>query len=396
MQGLKRPYSPPLGYVDYPFTWLYDAVLNNLIRGDSYANQYIDIQSGYGDFVCRRILGLDTILAKGGRAQIRDMRGRYFQSLPLYNNAVGSLAGSSGDIALNPEQRYAELSQIVFDLYDIGLGVGPGITQTAAQLAFQGVRRVKVAPPVTKKYRPKPYTYVTNGALLGGTADSPVATTSVIQPVNNYDFDLYQVWIFFANMLEFAVAGATAILYVTPSLPLAAPPELVTVAITTPVGDNLPLTVTVNGYAVTIQPATNALGQITSTGQQVAAAVAANPAAAALITIIPVYPLPNYVTTPSGVGPSPVVGPTLSVNTSWATCLLFDQNGVQIANSAPLDVFVSAGSYYRNGAIVPPLHYQQNARIRMDITPQIQTYIEAPSNPLWATIHYVGEQRIPC
>ena len=395
LRGFDRPYRPPAGYSDFPFTWVFDAT--SLTPGQNYPNQFVTVQSGYGDFILRRIMGLDTVLAHGsGQFQMKDMSGRYFQSLPQnvgQSAGSNSLVGCAADIAILPERRYKELSNIGFDLYDIGAGAA----NKALQIGFQGVRRIQSSPPPEFTYRPKTYSYVTYSALLGGTASSPTLTTQVIQPVLNYDFDLMQIYLFFQQLLAF-ITDSTASLFFTPTLPLAAPPELVTIQITAPVGNNLPLTVTVNGYAIVVQPATNGIGQIVSTGNDVANAINSNPQSAAFVFATSVYPTePLQTRTPAGVGPVPVVSVEfLSANTSWAECLLFDQNSVQVYSQAMLDLFVNAGSYYKNGAVVPPLHYAQNSRIRMDITPTIFVGLETGSSPLWATIHYVGRQRIPC
>ncbi len=392
LRGFDRAYAPPAGYSDFPFTWVFDAT--SLTPRQSYPNQFVTVQSGYGDFILRRIMGLDTVLVGGsGQFQIKDTSGRYFQSLPQNigpNAGSNSLSGSAADIAVLPERRYKELSNIGFDLYDIGSGAA----NKALQIGFQGVRRIQSSPPPEFTYRPKPYSYVTYAALLGGSAVSPTLTTQAIQPVLNYDFDLMQVYLCFQSLLLF-VDNGTAAIFIQPILPLAAPPELVTVEIASPVGNNLPLTVTVNGYAIVVQPATNAGGLIVSTGIEVANAINSNPQAAAFVLATSFYPDATDTRTPTG-GPNPVVGSFLSPDDSWAQCLLFDQNSVQVYSQPMLDLFVSAGSYYKNGAVVPPLHYAQNSRIRMDITPTLFVGLETGSSPLWATIHYVGRQRIPC
>jgi len=398
LRGFDRPYSSPAGYSDFPFTWVYDG--SSLTRGNNYPNQFVTVQSGYGDFILRRIMGLDTVLEPGsGQFQIKDMSGRYFQSVPQNigpNAGNGSLAGCAADIAILPERFYKELSNIGVDLYDVAPSGGIA-SAPASQIGFQGVRRIQSNPPPGFTYRPKTYTYVTYGAILGGTVLSPTLTTQVIQPVQNYAFDLMQVYLFFQRLLAF-ITDSSAALYFQPVQPLAAPPELVTIQILTPVGDNLPLTVTVTGYAIVVRPATNALGQLISTGIEVANAINSNPEASALVFATAVYPTqPLETLTPVGVGPNPVVNPAFfSPNASWAQCLLFDQNSVQVYSQAMLDLFVNAGSYYNNGAVVPLLQYAQNSRIRMDITPTIWSGVEAESSPLWATIHYVGKQRIPC
>jgi hypothetical protein len=396
LQGLHRPYSPPTGYVDFPFTYIYDPLNPNgtqvpLVNGNSYPNQFIAIDSGYGDFVLRRVLGLDTMLnTASGQYRLRWMNGSYMTSLPVCvgTGGAGSLAANSAQLAVLPEQFYKELSQIRFDLYDIQLAL------QGAQLGFQGIRRLPITVGTGFKYRPKHYAYVTNAALLGGIPGFPQQTTQVIQPVSNYDFDLYQVFLFFQDLLYLPlVEGTNGGLVVQPALPEMVNPDSLVFTVITPVGDNLPLTVTVSGSTVTVSPATNGAGAIISTAAQVAAAVNATPAAAVLIVVTAITDVASTLTP---VGTGVVLGPFMSADDSFATCLLFDQNTVQCSNVAMLDIFMNAGSYYRNGAIVPPLWYQQNSRIRMDVTlAQFKMKIVG-SQPLWLTINYVGRQRVPC
>jgi hypothetical protein len=397
MQGFSRPYAPPAGYSDYPFTYIYDPLNPNgtqvpLVNGNNYPNQFIAIDSGYGDFILRRVMGLDTILSNtaSGQYRIRRMNDAYIESLPICvgTGGAGTLASNSAQIAILPELFYKELSQIRFDLYDIEMAL------QGSQLGFQGIRRLPSVGGSGFKYRPKSYTYVTNSALFGGIPNFPNQTTSVIQAVSNYDFDLYQIFLFFQDLLYLPLSeGVNGGLVVQPALPEMVSPDSLVFTVLTPVGDNLPLTVTVSGSTVTVSPATNGAGAIISTAAQVAAAVNATPAASVLVVVTAITDAASTLT-PTGTGN--VLGPFLSADDSFATCLLFDQNSVQCSNVAMLDLFMNAGSYYRNGAIVPPLWYQQNSRIRMDVTPAMFKIKLVGSQPLWLTINYVGRQRIPC
>ena len=392
-----RPYAPPAGYIDSPFTYIFDPNNPNgtqvpLSNGGNYPNLFVNIDSGYGDFILRRVVGLDTILnnSASGQYRLRNMTGSYFESLPVCvgTGGAGTVSANSAQLAILPEQLYVELSQIRFDLYDIQMA-----TQ-GSQLGFQGVRRLPGNSAHPSRFRPKAYTYITNAALLGGIPGFPNQTTQVIQQISNYDFDLYQIFLFFQDLLYLPlVEGTNGGLVAQPALPPMANPDALVFTVTNPVGNNLPLLVTVSGATVTVQPATNGAGAIISTAAEVAAAVNSDPSASVLIVVTAIVDAASTLA-PTGTGK--VLGPFLDVNDSWATCLLFDQNTVQCSNIAALDLFINAASYYGNGAVVPPLSYQQNARLRMDVTPAVFHVKTNISQPLWLTAHYVGKQRIPC
>src|SRR5271166_6375179 len=159
-------YSPPPGYYDLPFTWVYDA--SALTDGQNFLNQQVKIFAGYGDFILRRIVGLDRVLSNAaavpgqvnppGQFHIRDARGRYLQQFPQYINVGGPGATQNArDIAIVPESMYRENTGINFDLYDVLRATDlSGSTHNSAQIGFQGVRRVQGTSPLTPKYRYRP------------------------------------------------------------------------------------------------------------------------------------------------------------------------------------------------------------------------------------------------
>lgn len=104
-------YSPPSGFVDEYYMYVYNS--DNLVNGTNALNQAVQILGGY-DFVLRRVVGLDSVLAAApnGKYRIRDMAAANMSSSPLS-------VGGSAEFQVIPEQFYSATSQIAFDLYDV-------------------------------------------------------------------------------------------------------------------------------------------------------------------------------------------------------------------------------------------------------------------------------------
>jgi hypothetical protein len=195
-------YQPPPGYYDLPMIWIYDG--SALTDGTvALPNQQVPIFAGFGDFVLRRIVGLNNVLSKNtpnGQFQVRDAVGRYIQSVPqnIGSGGPGQIAVSSADIAVIPELLYRENRQIYFDLYNILRAVDyGGVSHFGAQIGFQGVRRLPGAqspfdPTFTCK--PKTFTYTASATLSQSTAIvSPVQ--HIYTTVLDYDFELHEIQI---------------------------------------------------------------------------------------------------------------------------------------------------------------------------------------------------------
>jgi FG-GAP repeat len=106
-------YRPPEGYYDVPFTWIFDA--SQLTDGVNALNQFVYIKAGYGDFICRRIVGLASVLnPTTGKFQIKDRYERPIESDPKFVTAPGT-----DDELLIREIDYPETSNIRFDLYNV-------------------------------------------------------------------------------------------------------------------------------------------------------------------------------------------------------------------------------------------------------------------------------------
>jgi len=106
-----RSYAPPNGFEDFPFTYVFNADL--LVDGLDARNQFVYIEGGLGDFILRRIVGLDSVVnPSGGQFQIEDDLLTYIQADPVF-------ASGGGELAIVPETRYRETGAIRFDLYKV-------------------------------------------------------------------------------------------------------------------------------------------------------------------------------------------------------------------------------------------------------------------------------------
>ena len=120
-----RRYTPPDGFDDLPFTYVFNG--DDLVNGTNARNQFVYIEGGLGDFILRRVVGLDTVVNPvGGQFQIEDDFLRYIQADPVFVNG-------GGELPIVPELRYRELGAIRFDLYNV-LVLDPPITP---QFTFQ-------------------------------------------------------------------------------------------------------------------------------------------------------------------------------------------------------------------------------------------------------------------
>jgi hypothetical protein len=184
MAASVHRYKTPEGTYDLPFTWTFDA--SALTNGSSPLNQTVYIQKQAGDFILRRVVGLTRILDPAtGLYQLRDRNGEYIEQVPILSTT------SADDLAILPELEYQATGAIRFDLQNI---LKPAAAGTA-QLAFQGVRRVQGELPPRSPGNPKTYTYVCSAAI----ASPAGGVTTVKLPITDYDFELYQIILVFAN-----------------------------------------------------------------------------------------------------------------------------------------------------------------------------------------------------
>jgi len=404
-RGAERPYAPPPGYYDLPYTWIYDGSALNTFQ--NYFNQAVPIYAGYGDFILRRIVGMDRVLLdeaypNNGRFQIRRANGAYIQSLPQYvgRGGPGVVLENSADQAIVRELLYKENTQIAFDLYTANPAVDfGGLSSFGAQIGFQGVRRQKGRSPYDSKFKfhPKAYTYVSNFTLQPSTA--VLSPTQInVQQVENYDFELWEIRIVYTEQAHALMTGeglANVYFIAVPLGTLGNGIEVVLVSpahAATPGGfvPNNAFSLTVTGRVITVTGASDANGFSITTGNAIAAAINGNAEAAALVNAIctsPIGPEDGYA---AGTYTLTGGGTQLDPSDCAALLQLFDQNSVACSYSPICDLFINALSGYGNGAIVPPLVYQANSRIQLN---SVSLVGGIAAN---MTVHFIGRQRIPC
>jgi hypothetical protein len=389
---VSRPYSTPPGTYDMPFTWCYDA--SALTDGTAYPNQYVYLQGGYGDFILRRIVGLSRILdPTTGQYQIRDNYNNYIEQAPLFGV-------SADDIGLAPELRYQELGAIKFDL---GTILRPSLQPLTSQIAFQGARRMKGAWAKRPGYKadPKTFTYILPATISGlAGASTPVR---VSQTMDNYDFELYNIILTQQNnaSLYLQQPDASAILIF---VAVASGPSAITIDVENTGAPNLPNSVTVVGSAITVQGATDALGNPSpaQSGNAILALYNANPAALALASLSVQL---GINTLPTTFGPVPL-GPASAgkaITTPISSLWLYDSNKVQTSNAPVLDIFMDGGQQatfntpsmtpYGNGCVSPPLFYPKETVINVDVYSQVT---DPTLLPVGLLIHLVGRKYYPC
>ena len=200
-------YSPPAGFYDAPFTWIFDG--SGLTDASNALNIALPIYAGYGDFVMRRVVGLDNVLnASTGQFQYYDKLRRALQEVPQDIN-------NGGEFATVPEIVYPENSSIYFDLWNVSRNIVGGISK--AFVAFQGARR-KPGNGIRPAYqfKPKTLTYSIPVAVPGKTGLNLLnqAPVSIYQEIQDYDFDLYQIILTYAPVDGEPPASPTLALWV--------------------------------------------------------------------------------------------------------------------------------------------------------------------------------------
>jgi hypothetical protein len=374
-----RLYRTPPNTYDLPFTWVYDA--SGLTNGNSYENQTVYIKGGLGDFFLRRVVGISLIepnagdLASSGSYQLQDRNGRYMSDKPI-------AGGDADDIGIVPEELYPSTGQIRIDLGPVTLP-NPA---AQAQIAFQGVRRMQGNPPANPTYRARhrTYTYIPPPIPIGALG----TVQTMLQTINNYDFELHQIILLVGTTTqEPVIIGDPDI----GSISFTGVPGTIVQLINQAGTPNLPFFISVVGNVVTLGASTNSLGFSIMASNLAPALIAANPAAAALITAVnPVADFP-----PAG---SAVVGPTggsggfFALQNPISKLLIRDVNKEAIASAPVLDIFCDGGpgGVYQNGAIVTPLWYPQQSQIQIDVFSATNT----PGQSL--QIILVGKEYWPC
>lgn len=195
----SKLYQPPPGYYDLPYSWIYN-LGPQPADGQDLLNQFVYILGGYGEFVLRRIVGQCRALkpylgvpgGQFGRYQFYDRIHAPLEASPVF--AWGIPAGAPGlpveqDIGIAPELKYPETGRIGLDLYTLRR---PPLAPNSAQIAFQGVRRIKGTRKRQPDYRAKPksFTYKMSVTINDKFPAGPI--TRRIR-IDDYDFELYNL-----------------------------------------------------------------------------------------------------------------------------------------------------------------------------------------------------------
>jgi hypothetical protein len=372
-----RPYTPPPGYYDLPYTYAFNA--SSLTNGNNYQNQQVYIQGGYGDFAVRRVVGLNRLLATNGTGQFQIMRA----SQGVYQSSNPVQAPNSPELAIAPEEWYPETGQIGFDLYGISL---PSQNLTA-QLAFQGVRRLpgNVHNP-NYKNQPRSFTYQTTATLTQTAPSAPVTTYT---PINNYDFELHQLIIMkqSAASTTFATEAGTVVVTAKVAGPTG---NLISVAFVT-LGPSQPVTATVVGNAITVGLQTNSGGLSDGLTGDLVVALNAIPAVAALVLFTAPVNSAFQTFTPqflTGGGAEVITSPICALS-------VYDHNFVTLSNIPIMDIFYNGGpgSPYENGAVVPPLFYRKDSQLQIDFYSEVTN---PALLPVQIVVYMVGKKLYPC
>jgi len=387
---LQYPYSPPEGYYDLPFTWIFDA--GDLVDGSDALNRFVYMQGGYGDFILRRIVGLDRVLLdslatppfQGGRYRTYDRYGSPMQSAPQNIIRVSSIPG---DVGIAPEEIYPELGKIAFDLYSI-----LKISALTAQIAFKGIRRMKGTPPKTSyRHQPKTFSYIQTVSLTGGVDMVPILMR---QQIRDYDFELFDI-----RLLKQSGGSAGSGGEAVASVSFFANPGTAPFTIEMLSGSGTPnlvlSVIVVPGVSITIQGATDGAGSPLSTSGDMLALFNATPDAVALAQMFTDNP---------AFGIADITPPVVVQGSAWEPinltdppfCKLWirDKDRIAIASEPVLDIYCDGGpaSAYVEGSIVPPLLYPKDQLLQIDVSSVIETF----TTPVGIMIEMVGRQLIPC
>jgi hypothetical protein len=172
---LNNDYTPPAGFEDFPFTYVFDG--SKLTDGQNAAKQFVYIEGGLGDFILRRVVGIDRVAnPSGGQFQIQDDLLTWIQSDPCF-------VQGGGELAIVPETRYREKGAIRFDLYNVLRESADPSTAPPVQIDSGGVTESAFGG-ATQTFYPGPFAY--QGALyviLYSTLGT--LTVNVFQSTNN-------------------------------------------------------------------------------------------------------------------------------------------------------------------------------------------------------------------
>lgn len=401
-------YKTPPGYGDTFFVYAFDG--DALTPGSSPQN--LKLQINDGDFVARWWRGVDQLGNISQGIQIRDaLQNAYFfapvNPAQTLNNILNPYMNTGWPIM--PENIYPDSGYIGFDLFK----ALPNAAQVG-QLAFHGVRRRKGfrndPQPSLFPFYEKPFQIQSSFIVPAGWSSSKGGFLVTV-PIPDYDFELRRidgVGSVFNSFTQTDESGDVVL-----HLVAAIPSNSIGIFLPTVVGTaNLPLVITVVGTTINIQLATNGAGNVSTTYGVLVAALLANPAVTALLSVITTT-MPNLLAvdiqfanlnlltggfTGSYAGLDPGVFKILLTDTNQINIsnipLLFS-NLVHVPQTAPN--LTSSGhslSVPENFWPTPPMLYRVNSSIRFYI------YVTTPPPGLTAPVlwdfAFSGIRRYPC
>jgi hypothetical protein len=210
---MEEPYRTPLGSLDVPFVYVFDAT--GIADGQAQVLNLAKPTQGDSDFILRRIVGINNCVAgaPNGKFNYRNA------SMSLANSGQSTGVVAAPNWVVLPEKMYSKNTQISFDLFNTlrnvrancGISGGSPNDIFTSYIGFFGVKRFtgQVRTLNTPyKYREQKYAYAydltINWPAFVGTNLNPDRAHRFSQPINNWDFELQRV--------AFCTQGSTALL----------------------------------------------------------------------------------------------------------------------------------------------------------------------------------------
>lgn len=189
MHPTFRPPSPvPPGYIDVPYSYVYDPTAAGLVNGSSYRHLAVQVNDK-ADFVLRRIAGLPGV---ANTFSLRNACGQ----LTNGSRTTGLTCTGLHDLAIVPELSFPLGSKIDFDLGTVAVAVNAGPT-AYGQIVFQGVWRTNHPIYLRRfdsayEYKLKPWAYLQQLTInwVPGAAADPQRYSLLVQ---DWDFELHAV-----------------------------------------------------------------------------------------------------------------------------------------------------------------------------------------------------------
>jgi hypothetical protein len=394
------PYIVPPGMGDSFYIYAVNGEDIPVADGNSYSLLGVTVEDA--DFIWRAWSGAALLLGDGGTVQIYDGARNAFFQLPILSGGIFPPA-----MAILPEKRFRNNTSLRFDLTNVELNTNSNGTANvyADQMAWYGVKRspggIKDPGPSNYRYYEKPFSYPFSFNLTnygpsgaGGVAIPGLAVPAhYTQLVTDYDFELRRILVTVGaggGTIQFAVEGS-GVISITGMAGLS-------VGLVSNFGTpNQSFSVTLVGSQITVLPATDALGNVTTTSAQAVSLINSS-GVAGLITASLIaggsYPgSSNYFTIPGGGGGSAYASPfkILLYDAAWRGRTSIPILSELICTS--VSTIPPASTMPNNAWPCPPLLYPVNSVIRFDIFSLIPT---GDTLPVSVNLLFDGVRRVAC